>query len=108
VTVQPGPTATVRFLTQPHGTSAPNQFLAPFAVQVLDHFGNRVNANVTLSIIVVQPGLHAHFGTGSVTSVTAVNGVATFRRVSISVAGQYRLVAHVGTVTATSALFSVG
>jgi autotransporter-associated beta strand protein len=106
LTVQPGAVARVRFQSQPRGTAA-NHFLPAFAVQVLDRFGNRVKATVTLSLVVVHPGAHAHFGTGSVTRLTTVNGVATFRKVSISVKGTYRLVAHVGSVTVESALFRV-
>ncbi len=107
LTVQLGAPARVTFLTQPSSTYV-DVFLAPFAVRVLDRFGNAVRSPVTLTLVIVKPGLHAGFGPGSVTQVTPLNGVATFRTVSISAKGTYRLVAHDGLVTAESNPFTVG
>jgi hypothetical protein len=108
LTVKAGVAARVKYQSQPRGVSAVNHFLAPFAVGVLDRFGNPVNAPVSLTLVVVKPGLHAGAGPGSVTQVTAVNGVAKFSKVSVSVKGTYRLVAHVGSLSVESNLFTVG
>jgi hypothetical protein len=108
VTVLPGVAAKVTFQSQPRGPVAVDHFLAPFAVGVFDRYGNPTNAFVSLTLVVVKPGLHAGAGPGSVTQVTTVDGVATFRKVSINVKGTYRLVAHVGALSVTSNLFTVG
>ncbi len=107
LTVQPPVPARLTFLSQPRG-GHPNGFMPAFSVQVLDRFGNRLSVPVSLTLVVVKPGLNAHFGPGSVTKVTSVNGLATFAKVSVSVGGQYRLVAHAGSVTAESNVFSFG
>jgi hypothetical protein len=102
----PGPAAQVSFPTPLKGARA-GRFLAPFAVLVVDQNGNPVNGPVTLTVVSVKKHGHARFGRGSVTQVTAVNGVARLLKVSISPKGKYRLIAHAGSVTAESGIFSV-
>src|SRR5581483_4223585 len=50
------------------------QVLPPFAVQLLDQFGNPTSSSSTVSITLAGPGGL----TAGTTSVAAVNGVATF------------------------------
>jgi hypothetical protein len=107
LTVHAGFADRLTYPSQPNSGHV-DHFLAPFAVEVLDKFGNRVDAPVSLTLVVVKNGLHAKFGPGSVTRLTAVNGVATFSKVSITVKGTYRLVAHVGSLTVESSSFTVG
>ncbi len=106
--VLPAAPAKVTFKTQPRGVRAANEFLAPFAVQVLDHFGNPINTPVTLTLVVATPGLHAAFSGKSVLTVTPVKGVATFGKVALDAPGKYRIVAFDGAATAESKDFSVG
>jgi hypothetical protein len=96
----------VSFTTQLKGTRA-GRFMAPFSVLVVDQNGNLVNGPVTLTLMPIKKHQRAKFGRGSVTQATAVNGVATFARVSISTKGKFRLIAHAGAVTAQSGVFTV-
>ena len=102
----PGPVAQVRFPTQLKGARA-GRFMAPFEVQVDDQNGHPVNGPVTLTLVAVKKHGHGKFGRGSVTQVSAVNGVARFLKVSISPKGKYRLIAHAGSVTVQSGVFTV-
>ncbi len=84
-----------------------------FQVMVFDQYGNPYNGPVTLIAVLNGTSTTVPFTTGSVTKVTAVNGVATFTDVAINTRGftgpeLLQLVALAGTVSVTSSPFTAG
>ncbi len=79
--VAPGPAA-VRFATQPAGGTA-GAAMPPFEVEVLDALGRRV----TTGTFVVRLALYnnpARAGLSGTTTMSTVNGVATFSNIAVS------------------------
>ncbi len=77
-------------------------YLSAVTVAVEDQFGNVVTGNTSTVALAVASG-PGGFANGSVTSVTAINGIATFSSLILRMAGTYTLSATDGTlVGATS------
>ena len=84
-----GPAARLMFLQQPMNTAI-GATIGPVSVEIVDAAGNLVataNNPVTLGI---QSG-PGTFVPGSITTVNAVNGVATFNNLAVTAPGQYTL-----------------
>jgi autotransporter-associated beta strand protein len=90
LTVTAGPPAKLAFVTQPASTVT-GLVLPTVTVQVLDQYGNPVTTDntdpITLSVA-TGPG---SFTSGSTTTVTAHNGVASFSNLVLTVPGTYTL-----------------
>ncbi|MFL5347119.1 MAG: S8 family serine peptidase [Hyalangium sp.] len=104
--VTPGAPAALKFLTQPAASTKAGNTFSP-AVGLTDQFGNAI----TTGNIPVTIALGANPGNGTlsgVTTVSAVNGVATFNLSLDKVAQGYTLVASSpGLTGATSAAFDI-
>lgn len=107
ITINPAAAAKLVFVQSPSSGSV-GQTLAPsVSVAVEDQFGNVVTANRSTVTISVGSG-SAGFSAGSTTSVTAVNGIATFSNLTLGTAGQYVLKAtETGLTSASSSSFTV-
>ncbi|WP_224363257.1 S8 family serine peptidase [Hyalangium versicolor] len=107
-TVTVGPAAALVFLTQPTHTVAGAAILPSVQVGLVDQFGNAVSTgSPSISLALGNnPGGSTLSGT---TTVTAINGVATFNNLSLNKVGAgYTLVASSqGFEGATSTAFSV-
>lgn len=105
--VNAGPASKLVFSGQP-GPTISGGTIPPFSVKVLDAVDNTVTtATGTITVVIgTNPGSGTLSGT---TTVTPVNGVATFADLSINNAGNgYTLTATASNVTAaTSALFTI-
>jgi len=106
VTVTAAAPVKLVLVSQP-GAEALDAVEAPLQVDVLDAFGNAINAVVTMTLINVANGQSVNFGSGSVTQVSTVNGVATFNDFALDVRGQFQLTFTVGTLSVTSQAFAV-
>jgi hypothetical protein len=102
-----GAAAKLAFFTQPAGSSA-GGVMSPVRVSVQDAQGNIV-ANSTQSVTVAIGTNPASGALGGTLTASAVNGIATFSDLSVSVAASgYTLVATGGSLTgATSNAFTV-
>jgi hypothetical protein len=86
------------FVSQAPGTGTAGQALNPSVmVAVQDAYGNAVTSNATINLAVGSGP--AGFASGSTTSATAVNGVATFSNLMLGTAGNYTLTASSGSFT---------
>lgn len=105
VTVQPGTAVGLAFTTQPPPTFVGQVITPPFVVSVVDAYGNVVpSATPAISI---SSG-NTTFSSGSVLTVNAVAGVATFSDVHAMQAGSKTLSASASGLTgATSSSFVV-
>lgn len=97
------------FSVEPTATVVGTEMLPPVQVSVVDAFGNRVTTAapaITLSLFTAPTG----FGLDGELTVTAVNGIATFRGLTPTApAGTVRLRATAaGVASAVSAVFSAG
>lgn len=103
VTVSASTATTIEFIQGPANT-ANGQPMAPVTVQVLDFFRNPLITSIDpVTITKVEQA-------GSLKGATPQNltgGVATFNGLSITGKNTYHLVAHYGTLTVTSAAFSI-
>jgi hypothetical protein len=78
-------------------------------VLVVDALGRPVSgALIRLSLVPVAAPRGAGFAPGSVLQAVAVNGVATFDRVAITLRGRYKLLADVDDTGVFSDPFNVG
>lgn len=92
---------------QPPATGTANQNLSVITVAVEDQFGNVVTNNSSTVTMTLASG-PAGFVSGSITSMAAVNGIATFNKLILGTAGGYTLKATDGSLaSATSASFTV-
>jgi hypothetical protein len=90
VTVQPGPAFELGFATQPAGAPT-GVALSPVTVQVLDLYGNVVTSDNTDQVTLAVAGGPGPFTSGSTTSATVHNGVATFSNLMLVNPGGYTL-----------------
>jgi large repetitive protein len=104
LTVLPGAVAKVELLSQPVSVYV-NSTEVPVEVLLLDAYGNRVNGVATLSLAPLSGSPAGVFKAGSVTQLTAVNGVATFNNFAIATIGRYELVIRSGTSYVISTAF---
>jgi len=109
-TVSAGAPSTVVFSQQPPATGTAGSPLSAFAVTVQDAAGNPVTSGAgatdTIALSIASGPSGATFAGGSVTSVAAVAGVATFSAVTLTTTGSYTFTATDTTrslATATSA-----
>jgi hypothetical protein len=106
--VRQGAPARLVFLTQPSGAPV-GGFLDPIQVLVLDKFGNRVSGKVVRQVLVpIADPRPAGTTPANVAPAMAVNGVATFSRVTVPAPGRYRMQARVGVIEVFSKPFDVG
>lgn len=106
LTINAAQAAKVVFLQGPTNATT-GHALQSVTAAVEDRFGNFVtSSNSTLTISVASgPG---SFAAGSTTSVTAINGIATFNNLTLATAGSYTLKVSSGSLTpATSSSFAV-
>ena len=101
--ITPGPPAKLAFRQQPTSAHGGREYYGAVTVQVQDAYGNGDTANdnsiVTLAIT-TNPGEGTLRGTST---VAAVNGVATFNKLSINKAGAgYVLTATDGSLTSVA------
>jgi hypothetical protein len=102
------PPARLAFLNQP-GNAPAGGLLSPFRVLVVDALGRPVSGTlVHLGLVTVAAPRGAVFAPGSVLQAVAVNGVATFDRVAITLRGRYKLLAEGGAAGIYSDPFNVG
>src|SRR5581483_12346647 len=93
------------FLAQPSTTTTNHAIAPPVQVQFVDQFGNPIG---TTASVTIAPNGPVPFDPASVTTVAAVNGVATFSQLILDNAGTYTLtVSAAGVTGATSASFAV-
>ena len=109
--VNSGGATALLITTPPSGAQPGVAWATQPTVQVLDAGGNIVDSDASITLAITT-GTPASGGAGTLigtTTVSAVNGVATFSGLSIDTAGVgYRLTATSGVLTpADSALFSV-
>jgi hypothetical protein len=107
-TISPAAAAQLVWSTQPpNGAKGAALSPAP-VVQIQDQYGNLTTSTASVSVAVASGPSGGQISSGSTTSVTAVNGVATFSGVSLSKAGSYTLNAtSPGLTQATSASFTI-
>ena len=111
--VNSGVASALLITTPPSGGQPGVAWATQPTVQVMDAVGNIVSNSDASITLTITTGTPASGGIGSIligtTTVSAVNGVATFSGLSIDTAGVgYRLTASSGVLTpADSALFSV-
>lgn len=107
ITITAAQAAKVVFQQVPtSGTTA--SALPLVTVAVVDQFGNVVTTNNSTVTISVASG-PGGFASGSTTSATAVNGIATFKNLILGTAGTYTLAAVDGSLTrATSTNVIIG
>ncbi len=91
---------TLSFITQPGNTTTGNSI---GSVTVQELTGNTPDAGTVITIGISAPGQL----TGTLTATTNASGNATFSTLAAAVAGTFTLSASVGSVTATSASFTV-
>ena len=106
-TVTSGPPVSLRFVVQPSDVTAGNAIAPAIQVELLDAQGNRATGAAQVSMSIGNnPGGATLNGT---TSVSAVNGLATFSALRLNQAGNgYTLVAaSAGLTGATSSGFDV-
>jgi hypothetical protein len=97
ITVNTGAAAKLAVIQAPTSATA-GQALSSIKVAVEDAFGNVITSNTSSVSLVVNSGPNG-FATGSVTSVAAVNGVATFSNLLCDTAGSYVIGASDGSLT---------
>ncbi len=91
--------ATTLSIVQTPSTGAMNQALSPsLQVAIKDQFGNVVTGNSSSVTVALASG-PGTFASGSTTSVTAVNGVATFSNLMLNATGTYTLSVSDGSLT---------
>jgi hypothetical protein len=95
-TVVPAAGANLVFLQQPSQTAAGAAISPAVAVKIFDHFGNFASNDNTDQVTLSVSTGPAAFAAGSTTTVTAVNGIATFPNLVLNLAGSYTL-GEVGT-----------
>src|SRR5206468_4099688 len=104
-TVNPGPAASLAIQTQPTTVTAGVTFSPAPTVRILDAFGNLATTSSAVVTAALNPGTAVLQGT---TSVTTVNGVATFANLSYTKAETIMIDFTSGTLTgATSASVTV-
>jgi hypothetical protein len=96
-TVNPAAASQLVFAQQPTNATAGVAVSPALVVDVEDQFGNLVNDSDGIAVSASGPG---SFNEASTTTVSAVNGVATFGNMSINTAGTYTL--HATDVTDTN------
>jgi hypothetical protein len=102
------PPARLAVLSQP-GNALAGGLLSPFRVLVVDALGRPVSGTlIRVSLVPVAAPPGAVFASGSVLQAVAVNGVATFDQVAITLRGHYSLLAEVGATDVFSDPFNVG
>ncbi|WP_434388557.1 S8 family serine peptidase [Melittangium boletus] len=105
--VEPGPVASLGFLSQPGTTAAGATLTPPVRVAFLDALGNTVtttSGSITLALGTNPSGASL----GGTRTVAAVNGVATFSTLTVDKVGTgYTLRATSGSVSGTSQGFDV-
>jgi CSLREA domain-containing protein len=105
-TVNAGAASTLQFVQQPTDTTAGTNISPAVTVRVVDAYGNLVTAGSRTVNIGISTG--GALSGGSTTSVTTVNGVATFNNLAPTAAGLYTLNASSSGLTgATSNAFTV-
>jgi uncharacterized protein YjdB len=99
-----GPDALLSITTQPGGASIGAPFTTQPVVEIRDANGNLTASSATVTVAIASGG-----GTlGGTTTVTAVNGVATFTNLSLSNTGAHTLTfTATGLTSVTSASFIV-
>jgi hypothetical protein len=107
-TVSPSAASTLSLMQTP-ASGTVNQALSPsLQVAVKDQFGNVITSN-TSSIGITMASGPGGFASGSTTSVSAVNGVATFSNLMLNAAGSYTLSVSDGSLTgATTGTITIG
>jgi hypothetical protein len=92
ITFSVGPAAAnnLRFSVQPTNTTA-GIAIPPVKVQVVDRFGNLIQADNSTQVTLSIAGGPSGFTPGSTTTVTAVAGIATFNNLVLDTAGNYSL-----------------
>jgi hypothetical protein len=100
IQVKPGAAAQALVIGQPANTFIATPITTGVTVQVEDTYGNPVAAGVHVTLALANNPSTA--GLSGTSALTAGGGVATFRSVAVSKAGQgYTLVAHAGTGLST-------
>jgi hypothetical protein len=95
-TINPASPHHLGFLQQPTTTPAGTAIKPPVSVQILDQYGNLTTSTATVGMTVNGPG---GFAAGSVTSMPAVGGVATFSSLILNTSGSYTITASSNGVT---------
>ncbi len=111
VTVIAAAASELEFVQQPTnatlGASSPASISPAVTVEVLDAYGNpETTGSVTLAFGSNPPPGSATLG-GTLTEPVSASGVATFGNLTVNAAGTYTLMATSGTLTATSASFTI-
>lgn len=102
--ITPGPASRLAFIQQPVGAAVGSPFSTQPIVQIQDAFGNLVNSSVVVNVALVSGGATL---SGS-RNIAASGGIATYANLSMTQAGEYRLLASSGSLTtAQSDLFSI-
>ncbi len=101
-TVTSGGVASLAFVSQPADARAGTTLSPAPRVRVSDVYGNRVSGS-TITLTLTGGGTLA----GSVTMASDSEGVATFADLMMDRAGSHTLVASSGTVSTTSAAFTI-
>ncbi|HEU5269262.1 MAG TPA: hypothetical protein VFU36_04995, partial [Jatrophihabitans sp.] len=108
--VTAGTPSSLAFSQQPPATGTAGSPLSSFKVAVLDAGGNTVSAGTgstdTIGLTIATGPSGATFGGGSVTSVAAVAGVASFGAVTLNTVGSYTFTATDATRSLTTATSS--
>ena len=101
-----GPTVEARILVQPSTVLANGVMVPPVQVQVIDANGNIVTSGSLSIALTVTPGTGTFGATlGGASTVTAVNGIASFGNLTIDRAGTgYTLTAAAPGVSTTSSV----
>jgi beta-glucanase (GH16 family) len=107
-TITPAASAKLIFSTQPTGATA-GTTLPTFTVSVQDAYGNaQTNDDSTINLTIASGATGGAFTAASTTSVSAINGIATFKNIALNTAGNYTLTASDGNLaSATSAGFTI-
>lgn len=92
------------FSQQPVGSAVGSSFATQPVVQIQDAFGNIVNSAAVVNVALVSGGATL----SGTRNVVASSGVATYTNLSMTQAGEYRLLASSGSLTAAqSDLFTM-
>jgi hypothetical protein len=93
--------ASAAVVTQTPPTAMAGSKLASFTVAIKDAYGNTVTSDTSTVTIAVEGG-PGGFASGSTLTAKAVRGVATFKNLTLTTSGTYRLTATSGLLTSAT------
>ncbi len=104
----PGSSHALAFVQQPVDSAAGAIITPPVTVRLQDSFGNASPTSGVPVTLLLQAPMRQKSLSGNATRLTDANGVATFADLSVSLVGQYQLLAESpGIASATSTTFNI-